>query len=165
MNRSLQIAFALFSLSFCIFLIRVVFAGPEAKIRQQLEALEELVSYQAKESDISSLTKVKRLGSLFTEDVHVSIQVPGIRKQSVQGRDQIQAAALAARKQANSLNARLVDIEILVSDDATSATVEATGHATVTGETNPALQDFLFTFKSTENGWLISKVESVDSLR
>ncbi|MGB0258090.1 MAG: hypothetical protein ACPGES_05505, partial [Coraliomargarita sp.] len=89
-------------------MIRVVFAGPEAKIRQQLEALEELVSYQAKESDISSLTKVKRLGSLFTEDVYVSIQVPGIRKQSVQGRDQIQAAALAARKQANSLNARLV---------------------------------------------------------
>lgn len=165
MNRSLQIAFALFSLAFCVFLVRSIFAGPEAKIRQQLGALEELVSYQASEPEISSLTKVKRLGSLFTEDVEVSLSVPGIRKRNIKGREQIQAVAMAARKQASHLNARLVDIEITVAEDADSATVEATGHATVNGGQNPALQDFLFTFESTEDGWLISKVESVDSLR
>ncbi len=165
MNRSLQIAFALFSFAFFGYLLLGIFAGPEARIRQQLEALEELVSFNAKESDLSAVTKAKRLGSLFTENVIVSIRVPGLRQQSLTGREAIQGAAIAARRQASGLSARLVDIEIELADDALTATVEATGHAQVTGEPNPALQDFLFHFVSTEDGWLINQVESVDSLR
>ena len=165
MNRTLQIALALFSLAFFAFLLRGIFAGPEGRIRQQLEALEELVSFEAGESDLSALTKAKRLGSLFSEEVEISIQVAGFGRRSLTGREQIQGAAIAARRQTSNLQASLIDIEIEVSDDKQSALVEATGRAKVSGEQNSAMEDFVFHFVSTEDGWLIHKVETIQALR
>lgn len=165
MNRSLQIIFTLFSLAFCVFLARGIFSGPEARIRQKMGALEGLVSYEAEESNLNALTKARRLGALFTEDVEVEIRMPGLSQHSLTGRKQVQATAMAARSHSSNLNARLVDIEIEVSNDSMSATVEATGHAQVAGERDHAVQDFVFYFISTEEGWLINKVITVDSLR
>jgi len=146
------------------FFLRACFMGPEGQIRKQLSKLEELVSYEAGEGDLASLGKVKRLGGLFTEDV--AIKLAGFKgARSVEGRKQVQQAAMAARSQADSLRASLHDITVQVAEDKTSATVEATGQARISGERSSTVQDFVFIFEKTEEGWLIAKVKTVEALR
>lgn len=146
------------------FFLRACFIGPEGQIRQQLSKLEDLVSYEAGEGDLASLAKVKRLGDLFTEDVEIKLTgFAGAR--SVDGRKQVQQAAMAARSQASSLQASLHDITVQVAADKRSATVEATGRAKLSGERSSAVQDFLFTFEKTPEGWLIAVVKTVEALR
>lgn len=138
--------------------------GPEAEIRKQLSELQELVSYGPGEGDLASLTKVKRLGGLFTEDVAITLS--GFSGAGgVKGRKQVQQAAMAARSQAASLEASLHDITVQVAEDEMSATVEATGRGKISGESGSMVQDFLFTFEKTPEGWLIEKVSTVEALR
>jgi hypothetical protein len=145
-------------------LLRACFPGPEARIREQLAQLEELVSYEAGEGDLAKLGKVKRLGGLFTEDVKIQLKgFAGAR--TVSGRKQVQQAAMAARSQAKSLEASLHDITVQLAEDKMSATAEATGRAKLSGERSSVVQDFLFTFEKTEEGWLIAKVRTVEALR
>lgn len=146
------------------FFLRSCFMGPEAEIRKQLSELQELVSYGPGEGDLASLTKVKRLGELFTEDVE--IRLTGFKGAgSVEGRKQVQQAAMAARSRAAGLEASLHDIMVQVAEDKTSATVEATGRAKVSGESSSMVQDFLFIFEKTPEGWLIAGAKTVEALR
>ena len=165
MNRSIQIILTLLTLAFCVILIRGIFVSPEDRIRQQLNALESLVSYDEEEGNLGAVSKVKRLGALFAEDVVVEVTIPGMGSQHVTGRQQVQQVALSTRSRARGLVASLVDIVIEVSEDETRATVEATGRAKVEGEPNPAIQDFMIHFAKAEDGWLITRVLSVDALR
>ena len=147
------------------FFLRGCSSGDEGQIRKQLSDLEELVSFEAGEGNLSSLTKVKRLGGLFTEDVSVEFKGLGVRVRTVNGREQIQQAALAARKQVSGLDAVLYDVTVDLTDDQRSAIVEATGRAKIAGEGRSEVQDFLFTFKRTDEGWLIAEVTTVQALR
>ena len=61
--------------------------------------------------------------------------------------------------------ASLLDVSVELSEDESTARVEATGRAKVAGQGNSEVQDFLFFFEKTEDeGWLITKVASVDAL-
>ena len=140
-------------------------SGAERQIRKQLDTLEELVSFESEEGNISSLTKAKRLGSLFTEDVVINLGMSGIKMTRVLGREQVQQAAMAARSQATSLRTSLHDITVEIASDKQSAQVEATGRATIAGEPQPIVQDFIFEFEETEDGWLIGKVQQNEALR
>lgn len=146
------------------FFLRGCFVGPEGEIRKKLSELEALVSYEAGEGELSSLTKAKRLGGLFTEDVEIKLTgFSGARQ--VRGRQQVLQAAMAARSQAKSLQTSLHDITVQVAVDKLSAMAEATGRAKVSGESSSVVQDFVFTFEKTSEGWLIAKVETVKALR
>lgn len=147
------------------FLLRGCFSGAEGQIRKQLTELEELVSFEASEGDLSSLTKAKRLGSLFAEDVRIELSGLGMRTRVVQGRTQVQQAALAARKRVSELEASLHDVTIELADDQQSAVVEATGRAKVAGEGGSEVQDFVFIFNKTDDGWLIAEVKTSQALR
>lgn len=147
------------------FFLRACFSGAEGQIRKQLTELEELVTFEAGEGDLSSITKVKRLGGLFTKDVTVELKGLNMRVRRVNGREQIQQAALAARKQLSGLEASLHDVTVELAEDMESAIVEATGRAKVAGEGRSEVQDFLFTFTKTDEGWLIAEVKTVQALR
>lgn len=146
------------------FLLRGCFTGPEGQIRKQLSEVEELVSYEAGESELGALGKAKRLGEIFTEDVAIELTgFTGAKK--LGGREQVQQAAMAARSEASSLQVSLYDVEIQVAEDKMSATVEATGQAKLGQENSTMVQDFVFTFENTSEGWLIAKVMTVEALR
>lgn len=160
--KNIGIAACLLIVAF--FFLRACFTGPEGQIRKQLAELEDLVSYEAGEGNLDALTKVKRLGGLFTEEVAINLTgFAGARK--VEGRKQVQQAAMAARSQVGSLRASLHDINVEVAEDQTSATAEATGRAKVARERSSAVQDFVFTFEKTPEGWLIAEVKTVQALR
>lgn len=159
-----KIIIAILAILVAGFFLRGCFMGPEAQIRKQLSKLEELVSYQADEGDMASLGKVKGLGSLFVEDVEIKLSgFAGAG--NLEGRKQVQQAAMVARSQAKSLQASLHDITVQIAEDKSSATVEATGRAKVGGEGNSLVQDFVFTFEKTEEGWLIASVRTLKALR
>lgn len=159
-----KIIIAVLGCILAVFLLRACFMGPEGHIRKQLSQLEELVSYEASEGDLASLGKARRLGGLFTENVEIRLKgFAGAR--NVKGRKQVQQAAMAARSQAKSLKASLHDITVQVSEDKESATVEATGQAKVSGERSSVVQDFIFRFVKTPEGWLIAGVKTVEALR
>lgn len=146
------------------FFLRSCFMGTEGEIRKQLSELQELVSYAPDEGDLASLTKVKRLGELFTDDVAISLT--GFKGMgSVEGRKQVQQAAMTARAQAAGLEASLHDITVQVAEDEMSAMVEATGRAKVSGESSSIVQDFRFIFEKTPDGWLVAEAKTVQALR
>lgn len=159
-----KISILAIALVVALFILRTCFAGPEGQIRKQLAAMEELVSYEAGEGDLATLGKVRRLGSLFTEDVKIRLSgFSGAR--NVNGRKEVQQAAMAARSQVKRLSATLHDITVLVAEDKRSASVEATGRAKIAGEESSVVQDFVFSFTKTDEGWLVDRVETVEALR
>lgn len=160
-----NIVIACLALAIAGFLIKGFFGGPEGKIRKQLEKLEETVSYTPGDGNMGTLTKIKGLGKLFTEDVHIEMKMPH-GTTSVEGRHQLQQLAMASRSRAQSLEASLHDLVIEVSENQQTATVEATGRAKLSEAGNQtAVQDFIFHFEKTDEGWLISKVRTIEALR
>ncbi|MGB0743104.1 MAG: nuclear transport factor 2 family protein [Opitutales bacterium] len=146
------------------FFLSRFFSSPEGQIRQQISKLEELVSYEPGEGDLGTLTKIKRLESLFVEEAEIRLKGYG-QQHSLEGRKQVQQAAMLTRTRAKSLEASLHDLHIEVSEDEQSATVEATGRAKFDGENQSVVQEFLFRFEKTPDGWLIATVETVQALR
>jgi len=144
--------------------LRGCFIGPEGEIRKQLSTLEELVSFEAGEGDLSALASVRRLGGLFSEEAEVTLSGFGERRR-LQGRTELQQAAMAARSQAGRLQASLHDLEIRLSEDERSAAVRATGRAKVGGDERAAVQELVFEFEKGPDGWLIISVENVQALR
>lgn len=141
------------------------FGGEEGKIRKQLKQLEETISFRPGDGNMGTLTKMKAMEKLFTEDVKVELKMAGVGSQSVQGLKQVQKLSFAARPQAGTLEASLHDIVIDLSEDSSSATVEATGRAKVEGEPQPLLQDFVFYMKQVDGEWLIYRAKTVNALR
>ena len=111
MNYS-KIIIAAAAVLVALFFLRGCFTGAEGEIRKQLNELEELVSFDASEAELSSLTKSKRLSELFAEDVVIELKGFGGSKRVLRGRQSIQQASMAVRAQVSSLEVSLHDVAI-----------------------------------------------------
>ena len=73
-------------------------------------------------------------------------------------------AALGARSTLSGLKVTLPDISVTVAPDKQSAVADLTVVANVAGEQDAIVQEMKFTFRKTDDGWLITRVETVRTL-
>ena len=142
----------------------VFFPRPEKIIRKQLARLANDASFSANENDIIKMADAQNIPDFFSTNVLINITIPGREQQTLAGRDEIRAAALASRAQATALDLKFPDIVITVAPDKNSAVADVTVNATVSGEHDAVVQELKFNFQKTSGEWLINKVETVQKV-
>ena len=111
---------------------------------------------------MGTLTKMKAMEGLFTQDVSIELRIKGAGSNSVEGLKPLQRLSLALRPQVGTLTATLREIEIDLYADALSATVKAVGMAVIEGKCEPVVKDFVFSMAKIEGIWLITRAKTVD---
>ena len=142
----------------------VFFPRPEKIIRKQLARLANDASFSANENDIIKMADAQNIPDFFSTNVLINITIPGREQQTLAGRDEIRAAALASRAQATALDLKFPDIVITVAPDKNSAVADVTVNATVSGEHDAVVQELKFNYQKTSGEWLINKVETVQKV-
>ena len=146
-----------------ILFARYFFQGAEGRIRGQLARLEGLVSYSVGEGNLQSVAQAKRLSRLFTEETLLEFKAGGRSHDRMMGRAEVLQAALTVRKQISALEAKLYDIMVELADDKQSAKVRATGWIQIAEQESAMKEDFVFTFRKTDGGWLIHRIENAET--
>lgn len=141
------------------------FPAPEHVIRKELLELSKAASIAPNEAPLTKLAKTQKVLSFFTSDAQVTLDVPGRLTQTLNGHDDLQQASFAARSMLNNLKVELVDVFVSVGTDKKSAVADLTATATMPGEKIPEIEELEMTFKKIDRAWLITRVETVKTLR
>lgn len=147
-----------------VWLWSVWFPGPEKVIRQRLIKLARTASFAPGEGNLAKLAAVESVASYFATNVEVDINVPGRVQHTLLGRAEIRQAALGARERLRGLQVTFPDVNVTVAPDKQSAVADVTIEVHIAGDSDTVVQEMKFTFQKTEDGWLISRVETVSTL-
>jgi hypothetical protein len=141
----------------------VFFPSPEKVIRKRLGELAKAASFSSKEGLLATAWNASMLADFFTEDVEVTVEVPGTQH-TLSGRAELLQAAAGARSAVSSLSIEFPDIKVTVAPDRTSAVVNLTARGKVPGERDYYLQELRMRMVKVKRDWLINQVETVKTL-
>jgi len=142
----------------------VLFPSPEKVIRQRLTKLAHTASFSSGEGNLAKLATAEDIAGYFATNVEIDINVPGRLQHTLVGRADIRQAALGARERLNAMKVQFPDIKVTVASDKQSATADLTIEVTIAGEPDSIVQEMKFSFQKTDDGWLITRVETVRTL-
>lgn len=140
------------------------FPGPEQAIRKRLSEVAQLSSFAGNEGQIAKVANAQKLSTFFTQDIEISVDVPGEQRQRLSGQDDLLKAAMAVRTYLSSLKVELLDINITFGPGKTSAVANMTLKARVNGDRDFIPQELKFTLKKVKGEWLIREAETVRTL-
>ncbi len=143
---------------------RIFFPTPEQVIRRQLADLARIASIAPNEGPLAKAYNSQKLVSFFAPDVEIILDVPG-HSASLHDRDELMRAAMAWRSSATSLKVEFLDISVSLAPDKEAALAHLTAKANLPGESVPDVQELKIAFRKMEGKWLISRVETIKTLR
>jgi hypothetical protein len=143
---------------------RTLFPTPERVIRSRLQKLAATLSFEPKDGELLRAFQAQNLTEFFTPDATLQVDIRGYGQRTLNGRDELQQAALVYLHAIRGLKVELLDINVTLDADKQSAVANLTGKATVLGESDFYVQEFNFKLKKVDGKWLIYKVETVKTL-
>jgi len=147
-----------------VWLWLVLFPGPEKIIRRRLTELARTASFSSNEGNLAHLAAAQSLAGFFATNVEINLDVPGRLQHRLMGRDEIQQAALGARSTLSGMKVHFPDINVTVAPDKQSAVADLTVEASIAGERDTIVQEMKVTLQKTDDGWLITRIETVRTL-
>lgn len=159
--RNIIAIFALAAIAFGIYYF--FFPPPEKVIRKRLTKLAEAISSKP-EGNISTMANVNRIGSYFHPNVTISVE--GYEQfGAVNGRGELQQAALAARQRLGSISVEFYNVEVLVAPGKTNATVTASALVKINNDPNAQVQEVKLEFEKYDRAWMIRSASPAKSLK
>ena len=142
----------------------IFFPNPEKAIRRRLTEIAQLASCSSNEGALAKGINAEKLGSYCTADVTVSMNLPGVPPLTT-GRDAVVKGSLWARSNLAPISAQLSDIVVTVAADKQSAIADLTIRVRVSTDTDFYIQELAVRMKKLSGEWLVSRVDSVKTLR
>jgi hypothetical protein len=143
----------------------LLYPDPKTVIQHRLTKLAEIASFPPDEGNIRRVANIEKMGSFFTEDAQVMLDIPGVEVHTISGRQELMQMALAAKGLDGGLKAELLDPDIQINSGNQSALVDVTLKARAGRDTDLIVQELKFTLKQTNGDWLITRVETVQTLK
>lgn len=143
---------------------RTFLQTPERAIRSRLNHLAEEASFGQKEGTLGKATSLFSLMDYFTTNVEVRVEARGFGTHTFNGRDELMEYVKWMRIHFSSMKLDLLDINLTIDPDKTTAKANLTGKAQVSGERDPWIQEVDVYLKKVDGKWLIEKVETVRTL-
>lgn len=143
----------------------VLFPSPERVIRKRFAEVAKLVSFSANEAALAKLFNTQKLSGYFSPDVEVVLDVPGRFQNSIVGREELVRAAVAARNHVTALKVDFPDVIVTVSPDRQTATANVTVTAVIAGERDLFVQELKCNLRKLSGDWLLTRLETVKTLR
>jgi hypothetical protein len=113
---------------------------------------------------LDGLARIGELSGCLTRDVVIQVDVFGLGSGSLNGVDEVRAAAAALPQQFPGLRIQVDEIRVVVDDP-------VTGHGsfvattTTDGGKSSGAQEFNVRFRKSEGRWFLSRIETVRTLR
>jgi hypothetical protein len=143
----------------------VFFPNPRQAVRNQLNKLARLASTSPKEGTVARGLDAQRLGRMFSDEVHVMVNISERGLYTFDGREELMRGLLLAKAPGNGGQAEFLDMKIEMGTANLSALVDLTVKATFEGQSDPVFQEMKFTLKKIKGDWLITSVETVSTLK
>jgi len=147
-----------------IWLWSVLFPNPDRVIRKLLAELEKSVSVAANESPVAVLSNSSRVAGFFTDDIEIRVEVPGGGAQTISGRGDLFQVTQRVRTMLGGLEVRLLDINLSIAPDKTSAEANLTLRAKIGANRDQIVQELKLLLNTSEGRWKIKRVETVKTL-
>ncbi len=160
MKNILRFVFALAVAALAVWLWLVLFPSPEKVIAGQFEKLARAVSNLPGEGLLPRMAGAQKVGSFFSTNVEINIDVPGRQQHAITSRDDIVQAVLAAHS-AGGLTVKFPDINVMVDAAKETAQADITVEARVPGEQDMVVQAMRITLRKINGKWLITRVQTV----
>lgn len=141
-----------------------LFPDPQKIIRNRLNTVARLASFTASEGNISRVAAIQRLGTYFTEDIEIKVDVPNYESHTFNRREELVQAAMAAKSTVGSLKVDFPDINVVLDTGDQSATVFVTLRADINGEKNAVVQELKVFVKKVDGDWLIYRLDTMRTL-
>jgi hypothetical protein len=166
MKKVLSFILLLALLGAAFWLWTIFFPNPKQVVRNKLNAVARLASFTPNEGNISRMASVQRMAGLFTPDVQVVVDLPNGESHTFGSRDELMQAMAMAKRFANGIKAEFLDMDIEMGTGNTSALVDLTLRAKISGESDMVVQELKVTLKKSDGGtWLITRIETVKTLK
>jgi len=143
----------------------VFFPNPEKLIRARIQEIAKLASFASNEGPLAKISNAQKLSSYVAENVEIHVEFQRRSDSVYTGRDEILKACVAARSMATALSVEFPDIEIVVHPGKQSATAEVTMRAQIHGDRDYIIQELKIDLARIEGDWLITRAETVRTLR
>jgi hypothetical protein len=147
-----------------VWLWTVLVPSPEKVVRRRLLELARTVSSSPNESDLTRLAAARSVAGFFAANVELKVALPELGQHSSIDREEIPPIVVMARSRAGGLKVTFPDINVRVAPDKQSAVVNLTVDANISGEREHLLQQMKFTLRRVDGQWLITRVETVQTL-
>ncbi len=141
------------------------FPNPRKAVRRRLEKLAQLASFSANEAPLAKLANLQKLAGFFSEQVVVNVDAPGEGAHVFNNRDELMQAAQAVRMTASGVQAKFADPNIEFTAGNQEAIVDVAFTADIGGEKDAVVEELKIDLKYTGADWVITRVESVDTLK
>lgn len=148
-----------------VWLWGILFPNPEKIIRTRLQEIAELASFPANQPPLSALMAVQQLCARVSPDVEVALNAPGIGQRTAHGREELREAARYYFSSVNGAKIEFPDIRVTVAPAKQSAEVHATLKARVAPDPDLAVHELKLEFRKLDGKWLVSRAETVQTLR
>ena len=141
------------------------FPSPKTAIERRLNKLARLASFSEKDGMIVRLANGQKIAGYFTKEAEVKLDVPGVEKHTFNGRDELMEAVQAARASLRSVQAQFYGMNVELAPSKQEAFVDLILKADVNGEVNSVVQEMKFFMKKVDGDWLVSGLETVQTLK
>lgn len=142
----------------------IFFPNTEKAIRRRLTEIAQLASCSSTEGALAKGINAEKLGSYCTADVTISMNLPGVQPLAT-GRDDVVKGALWARSNLAPISAQLSDIVVTLAPNKQSATADLTARVRASTDTDFYIQELRVRLKKLGGQWLVSRVDSIKTLR
>jgi hypothetical protein len=141
------------------------FPKPEVIVRKRLSQLAQLASFSPGEGNFARVARVERLGALFADQVEMRIDVPGFEAHNFDSRQELMQVAMGSNNYSPKVKAEFLDINVEVGPDKKSALADLTLNAKIGDDRDIIVQELKITLKNLKGNWLVTRIETVKTLR
>jgi hypothetical protein len=142
----------------------VFFPSPEKAIRNRLTKAARLASFNAGEGNITRVANIEALGTYFTDEIEIKVDVPNYESHTFTRREELTQAAMAARSVVSSVKADFPDIAVDLDPGNQTAAASVTLRVDINGEKNSVIQELKIYLKKVNGDWLIYRLDTIRTL-
>jgi hypothetical protein len=165
MKIAAQLVIAALITAAFVWLCGILFPSAAKAIRKRLAETARAASFDRTQSALSRRAGAQRLPNFVATNVEINIDLPGHQARQMSGRDDILQAAMAARGTLDSVKVTFPDIALTIDPDKQSATADVTAEAKISGDDQLYIEEMKFTLSKLEGHWLITRVDTVQTLQ
>lgn len=148
-----------------IWIWTLVHPSPDWVIRKRLAEVAKAASFTPGTGYFANVAGAERLAGFFATNAEVDIDMPGHPRQKLSSSEDILQTALGARATLKSLSVEFPDVTLVINRDKESAIADLTAEGRVGGDADMFVQEMKFTLKKFGGQWLITRVETVQTLQ
>ena len=142
----------------------VLFPNPQKVIRNRLNKAARLASFSASEGNIARVANIEALGTYFTDEIEIKVDVPNYESHTFTRREELTQATMAALSVVGSVKADFPDITVDLDAGNQTATASVTLRVDINGEKNSVIQELKIYLKKVNGDWLIYRLDTIRTL-